>query len=274
MNKEESYGKTLLGSAIRYAMEAGDQILSRMSAPYRVGDKINRADLVTDVDLHSERFIRERIGRDYPDHWILSEETDGGLDAFGLMARPAPGIGWIIDPIDGTINFVHGIPHFAVSIGIVRDESLLHGVVFNPATRELFHATRGEGARLNGDPIRVGAEADIGRALLATGFQASDWRRDSVAAAQVSRIAGISRSVRILGAASLDLCMIACGRLNGFWHDGLYPWDVAAGQLIVREAGGTVTNGEGDPYAWSDKRLIASSPELHGELLSLLFTEA
>ncbi|MCC3372565.1 inositol monophosphatase family protein [Cohnella sp. REN36] len=273
LNQEESYGKTLLGSAVRYAMEAGEQILSRMSAPYRVGDKVNRADLVTDVDLHSERVIRERIGRDYPDHWILSEETDGGLDAFGMMARPAPGIGWIIDPIDGTINFVHGIPHFAVSIGIVRDGSLLHGVVFNPVTRELFHATHGEGARLNGDPIRVGAEADVGRALLATGFQASDWRRDSVAAAQVSRIAGISRSVRILGAASLDLCMIACGRLNGFWHDGLYPWDVAAGLLIVREAGGTVSNGEGDPYVWSDKKLVASSPELHGELLALLFTE-
>ncbi|MBB6671951.1 inositol monophosphatase family protein [Cohnella nanjingensis] len=274
MNEDQIYENPLLASAIRYAKEAGEQILQRMSAPYRVGDKVNRADLVTDVDLHSEQFIRAAIGRDYPDHWILSEETDGARDAFGFMELPVPGFGWIIDPIDGTINFVHGIPHFAVSIGIVQDGSLLHGVVFNPATRELYHASRGDGAFLNGKRIRAGAETDIGRALLATGFQASDWRQDSVAAAQVSRVAGISRSVRILGAASLDLCMIACGRLSGFWHDGLYPWDVAAGLLIVREAGGAVTNAEGEPFSMSDKTLVASNAYLHGDLLSLLFTEA
>ncbi|TVX96700.1 inositol monophosphatase family protein [Cohnella terricola] len=271
MNDNPTHITSVLASAIRYAEEAGQQILNRMTTPYRIDDKVNRSDLVTEVDLMSDSLIRERIGSDYPDHWVLSEETKSPGDPFDMMKMPAPGYGWIIDPIDGTTNFVHGIPHFAVSIGIVQDGSLQHGVVYNPMTRELYHASRGEGAFLNGTRIRASEENDVGNAVLATGFQASDWNPDSVAAAQVARIAGTTRSVRILGAASLDLCMVACGRLSGFWHDGLYPWDAAAGLLIVMEAGGIVTNAAGEPFSLSDKTLVASNPHLHRALLSLLY---
>ncbi|MGU3472607.1 inositol monophosphatase family protein [Paenibacillus sp. D51F] len=264
----------LLTAAIAYAREAGEQILRRMKEPYTLGDKVNRSDLVTEVDLLSENLIRRRIGCRYPDHWILSEELDGSRDCFRFMADPPPGYGWIVDPIDGTVNFVHGIPHFAVSIGIVKDGSPLHGVVYNPATDELYQASRGGGAYLNGNQLQADPEGDMACSLLATGFQASDWRKDSVAASQVARVAGVSRSVRVLGAASLELCLVASGRLTGFWHDGLYPWDVAAGLLIVQESGGVVTNASGEPFALHDKTLIASNPSLQPSLLSLLFTQA
>ncbi|KKC46521.1 hypothetical protein VE23_04315 [Paenibacillus sp. D9] len=269
---DREHEEQLLASAIAYAREAGEQIVRRMKEPYTLGDKVNRSDLVTEVDLLSEALIRKRIGLDYPDHWILSEEQDGSGDCFGFIGAPPPGCGWIVDPIDGTVNFVHGIPHFAVSIGIVKDGIPLHGVVYNPATGELFQATKGRGAFLNGIRLQADSEGDIACSLLATGFQASDWRQDSFAASQVARVAGVSRSVRILGAASLDLCHIASGRLSGFWHDGLYPWDVAAGLLIVQESGGVVTNDRGEPFALQHKRLVASNPNLQPSLLSLLFT--
>ncbi|ASS65435.2 MULTISPECIES: inositol monophosphatase family protein [unclassified Paenibacillus] len=269
---EPEIEEELLTAAIAYAREAGEQILRRMKEPYALGDKVNRSDLVTEVDLHSENLIRSRIGCRYPDHWILSEEQDGSRDCFRFIADPPPGYGWIVDPIDGTVNFVHGIPHFAVSIGIVKDGSPLHGVVYNPATDELYQASRGGGAYLNGNQLRADAEGDLACSLLATGFQASDWRKDSVAASQVARVAGVSRSVRVLGAASLDLCHVASGRLTGFWHDGLYPWDVAAGMLILQESGGVVSNAGGEPFALHDKTLVASNPSLQPGLLSLLFT--
>ena len=265
-------GNELLSSAIRYARLAGDGIMKRIDEPYHLGDKVNHSDLVTEIDVYSEGLIREQIGLEYPGHWILSEETDGAIDSFRFISDPPPGYGWIIDPIDGTINFVHGIAHFAVSIGIMKDGQLIHGVVYNPVTSELYQASIGEGAFLNGKRIHASSEQDLARSLLATGFQASDWHSESIAASQVTQIAGITRSVRILGAASLDLCLIASGRLTGFWHDGLYPWDVAAGLLIVHEAGGVVTNESGQPYALSDKRLVASNPGLQPALLSLLFT--
>ncbi len=260
----------MLASAIRYAKEAGDQILRGMSEPYRIRDKANHADLVTEVDLRSEQLLRQAIARDYPDHWILSEETDGAGDPFRFMEQPLPGCGWIVDPIDGTINFVHGIEHFAVSIGIMKDGCLLHGVVYNPSTGELYHASAGKGAYRNGQPIRVSEERSLPDATLATGFQASDWREGSRAIAQMNRIAGTARTVRIFGAASLDLCLVACGRLSGFWHDGLYPWDVAAGLIILLEAGGAATTASAGPYRLSERSLVASNPALQSGLLDAL----
>lgn len=266
----EVYEKLVLRNAIRFAKEAGGEIFKRMNKAHEIQGKVNHADLVTEVDVYSETLLRSRIGEIYPDHWILSEEMDGGQDCFEMMRNPPGGYGWIIDPIDGTINFIHGIPHFSVSIGIMKDGRLLHGIVYNPVNRELFHATAGCGAYLNRKRIWAKNDRNMDNALLATGFQASDWREGSVAAAQVGQTAGVSRSVRIFGAASLDMCMVANGRITGFWHDGLYPWDVAAGLLIVREAGGMVTNVQGEPYVLSDKSLVASNPVLQDKLLTLL----
>lgn len=263
--------QALFVSAVQYATEAGRLIAKRMRVQHQIEGKVNHADLVTEADRISEAFIRGKIAEDYPDHWILSEETDGSTDPFEWIARSPDGCGWIIDPIDGTINYIHGIAHFAVSIGVMKDGRLLHGVVYNPLTHELFHATAGGGAYLNQTRIRVRTDRSLDQALLATGFQAADWKPDSIAASQVGHTTGISRSVRILGAASLDLCLVACGQLSGFWHDGLYPWDVAAGLLIVREAGGVVTDASGKTYALSDRTLVASNPDLQGALLALLY---
>ncbi|RKP49981.1 inositol monophosphatase [Cohnella endophytica] len=273
MNEIEngSYEERLLQDATRYATEAGERILSVMKKPLHIQEKKNASDLVTEVDLLSERIVRERIAGDYPEHWIMSEETDGGLgNAYDAFLQPNEGYGWIIDPIDGTTNFIHGLSHFAISIGIMRDDVLVCGVVYNPITRELYSAQRGHGAFLNGQPIHASTEARLENALLATGFQADDWKPDSPVVEQIGNLTGKSRNVRILGSASLDLCFVASGKLTGFWHDGLYPWDVAAGALIIQEAGGSVTNKSGEPFRLSDNTLVASNGGVHRAFLSLL----
>ncbi|QJD86413.1 inositol monophosphatase family protein [Cohnella herbarum] len=271
MNDNEKVETVLMMDAARYAREAGEQIVSLMEKPLHIQEKKNASDLVTEVDLLSERIVRERIAGDYPEHWIMSEETDGVLrSSHEAFRQPQKGYGWIIDPIDGTINFIHGLPHFAISIGIVRDGIPVCGVVYNPMTRELYSAQRGYGANLNGQIIRVNPESLLENAVLATGFQADDWRPNSPAVEQIGNLTGQSRSVRILGAASLDLCLVASGKLTGFWHEGLYPWDVAAGVLMIQEAGGKVTNRQGAPFSLSDKTLIASNGAIHDALLAIL----
>ncbi|MCD9025082.1 inositol monophosphatase family protein [Cohnella silvisoli] len=271
MNENQKVEDTLLQDATRYAREVGEQIVSFMKKPLRIQEKKNVSDLVTEVDLLSERILQERITSDYPEHWMMSEETDGSLrNAHEAFLLPQTGYGWIIDPIDGTTNFIHGFPHFAISIGIVKDEQLVCGVVYNPITNELYCARRGHGAYLNGRLIQVDSESQLEHALLATGFQADDWRPNSPVIEQIGRFTGKSRSVRIVGAASLDLCLVASGKLTGFWHEGLYPWDVAAGVLIIQEAGGRVTNREGSPFRLSDNSLVASNGSIHQTLLSFL----
>ncbi|GAA3409383.1 inositol monophosphatase family protein [Paenibacillus hodogayensis] len=260
----------LVQSAALYAREAGELVAGLMNKPYGIQQKVNRSDLVTEADVSSEKLLRGRIGRDYPDHWILSEESDGANDPFGVCEEPPAGYGWIIDPIDGTINFIHGTSHFAISIGIVKDGVPVAGVVYNPLTDEMFTARLNGGAYVNGERIQVGSEAALGDALLATGFQASEWRPGSGVVEQIGRVVGTSRSMRIMGAASLDLCMVASGKLTGFWHGGLYPWDAAAGIVILSEAGGVVTTDEGRPYRLSDTTLVASNRLIHDGLLGIV----
>lgn len=271
MNVQSTCEETLLQEAILYAKDAGSLIIALMNEPLQVREKINFSDLVTTVDVKSEERIRELILASHPDHWILSEETDGVAgDVRPGLAKPREGYGWIIDPIDGTINFVHRFAHFAISIGIIKDGQPIIGVVYNPVTRDLYTARAGAGAFWNGSKLAVGTERDFGEALVATGFQATAWREDSVVLRQIRSIAGKARNVRILGSASLDLCHVAAGRLTGFWHDDLYPWDVAAGIVIIREAGGEVTNGEGEPFVLGDDTLVASNGNIHETFLEAL----
>ncbi|TXK84990.1 inositol monophosphatase family protein [Paenibacillus sp. N3.4] len=271
MNEQLVSEDTIMQDAIRYVKEAGTLIMNHMRMPLQIQEKKNGSDLVTEVDVQSEQFLRERIALHYPHHWILSEETDGGReDSHQALQQPPAGYGWIIDPIDGTINFIHNIAHFAISVGIVKDGVPICGVVYNPVTDELYSARKQGGAFLNGSPIHVGREQEICQALLATGFQAFDWKPNSVVVEQIGRMTGKVRSVRIMGAASLDLCLVASGRLTGFWHDGLYPWDVAAGLVILQEAGGTITNRAGRPFELCDNTLVSSNLFIHNELLSLL----
>lgn len=255
-------------SAMAYAKEAGKLILERAGNMGKIEHKKNASDLVTEVDRMSESLLRYKIRQDYPGHWIISEEDTGTGNPYEAFRRQSSGYGWIIDPIDGTTNFIHRIPHFSVSIGIVKDGEPVIGVVYNPMTDELYTARRSFGAYLNGQPLAAGTESVLIEAVVATGFQANDWKPGSRAARQIDRLAGRSRSVRILGAASLDLCWVAAGRIAGFWHEGLCPWDTAAGMLILTEAGGAVTDMEGKPYRLYHDSLVASNKKIHDEFRS------
>jgi myo-inositol-1(or 4)-monophosphatase len=268
--RDESLEEVLLQAAAQFAQEAGALIRQHVGQMGQIQQKMNRSDLVTEVDKRSESLLRTNIQQHFPDHWILSEEENGQANSYEAFTKQGDGYGWVVDPIDGTTNFIHGMPHFAVSIGIVRAGEVVIGVVYNPMTDELFTARRGHGAFCAGKRMQVGREARLEEAVLATGFQAREWRPGSRVLQQMDRLAGACRNLRMIGAASLDLCWIASGRLTGFWHEGLHPWDCAAGMLIVQEAGGTVTNREGDPFLLHHDSLVASNGPVHARFLEVL----
>jgi myo-inositol-1(or 4)-monophosphatase len=253
---------TYLHTAIRAAREAGRiQQFHAGSSELQISTKSSRSDLVTMVDRLCEERIREVIGSAHPDHQVLGEELgqQGGESDYR----------WIVDPLDGTLNYAHGFPFYCVSIALEVRGELQVGVVFDSNRNELFTAVRGGGAYLNGAPLRVTAEADPADAMLATGFAyLADAIVDNVAV--FGRVLPQVRSIRRPGAAALDLSYLAAGRLDGFWELTLSPWDVAAGVLIVREAGGVVTGPQGEEYSISNPQLVASNGPLHEPLLKLL----
>ena len=220
-------------------------------------------DLVTEADLASEAAIVAAIREAFPDHSILAEEGD-----YEQMSPSAPR--WVIDPLDGTTNYVHGLPIFAVSIGYQVDGETVVGLVLNPARKEEYVAIRGRGATLNGQPIQVSKVSVLQEALLVTGFpyahdevfyRSFDLYRD---------LYGRSQGVRRLGAAALDMCYVATGRFDAFYEADLKPWDVCAGDLICREAGGQTTDWLGGAMPFSGQRVLASNGRVHKELLEIL----
>lgn len=223
-----------------------------------------RADLVTDVDVASERLIVDRIRARFPDHAIVAEES--------AAAAVLSGRRWVIDPVDGTTNFVHGHPFVAVSIALVDDEGPAVGVVHAPFLREVYHAVRGGGAFRDGRPIRVSPEPSLARSLLATGFPFKSGKGDLDAyMLLVADVIRASRDVRRAGSAALDLAFTAAGRVTGYFEPGLAPWDIAAGMLLVTEAGGRVTGWPGDaepPLATG--RVIATNGFIHPALEALV----
>lgn len=215
--------------------------------------------MVSAADIASEQLIAQLLEAERPGDARLGEE--GGH-------RPGTtGLTWIFDPLDGTTNYLFGIPQWCVSIAVGDGEGLAAGCVFDPSRGECFTAHRGGGARLNGEPMAVTGAADLSRALVATGFSYSAERRVEQARDAVRVIEHV-RDLRRLGAAALDLAWVACGRLDGYYETGLNPWDLAAGMLLVREAGGTVT---ADPFGDAgDELIVAATPVLHGPLRALL----
>jgi myo-inositol-1(or 4)-monophosphatase len=270
ITKQTELEQNLYDSTIKYVKEIGIMILDRLGNTGEIEQKKNAYDLVTEVDRLSEEQLTLAIHNDYPGHWILSEEDTGQANAYEAFKAKQSGYGWIIDPIDGTTNFINRIPHYAISIGIVKDGQPIIGVVYNPMTNELYTARKSFGAYLNGTPLRVGTESKLTDAVLGTGFQALDWKAGSRLNRQIDQLSGKSRNVRILGSASLDLCWTASGRLTGFWHEGLSPWDAAAGILILEEAGGCVTDRDGNPYSLYNDSLIATNKKIHDELLKVI----
>ena len=235
------------------AREAGAMLREKLGTPREIQFKKGPSDLVTDGDKASEAIVAARIRAAYPDHRILAEEGTTGAETSPYR--------WIIDPVDGTTNFAHGVPAFAVSIGVERDGDLLAGVVYNPASGELFAAARGGGATLNGLPITVSTVERPEAALAGCGMNGHRYKGRHVAAGR--DFSRLTQGCRTTGAGALDLCYVACGRFELFCGPSLAPWDVAAAALIVAEAGGKVTDFDGQPHRLERRDILASNDLLH-----------
>lgn len=257
--------RSALSVAIDAAMSAGRLLRERLGKVEQIRFK-GAVNLVTDVDEESERLIIDRVRAAFPDHVILGEES--GRSAVRGDARYC----WVIDPLDGTTNYAHGYPFFAVSIALVEDDTPVLGVVYQPVLDELFVAEAGAGAYLNGRRISVSAEDRMMMALLATGFP-YDLERRRAAHVHFARVSERARAVRRDGSAALDLCYVAAGRFDGFWEPELAPWDTAAGALIVREAGGMVTDYAGRPLTLDSVSCVASNGRLHQQILDVLHAD-
>jgi len=238
------------------AREAGGLLLGHFRGHVAVEYK-GEADLVTVADRESEKLIRSRIRQHWPRHDVLGEEE--GFADTGSEYR------WYIDPLDGTTNFAHGFPVFCVSMALEYRDSRIAGVIYDPTRDELFHAEKGKGAFLNGQPIQVSKTRDLAECLLATGFP-SHKRHQNPNIFFYHQITLRTHGVRRAGSAALDLCCVACGRFDGFWEFNLNPWDTAAGVLIVEEAGGKVTNFSGCPFELNSRETLASNGLVHKAL--------
>ena len=249
----------LLNIAIRAARRAGDLIVRYVDRVPSLGVRAkSRNDFVTEVDEMAERDIVETIRRTHPDHGFLGEESGrSGGDEFV----------WIIDPLDGTTNFLHGFPVFAVSLAVEFRGRLEHAVVYDPLRQELFTASRGDGTQLDGRRVRVSKQATLEGALIGTGFPYREnkrWLDEYLAMLKV--IMQGTAGVRRPGAASLDLAYVAAGRIDGFWEIGLSPWDTAAGTLLITEAGGLVGTLSGGTFRQGGN-IIAGAPKVYEEMV-------
>jgi myo-inositol-1(or 4)-monophosphatase len=244
------------------ANSAGEIVRARWHQPKTIDYK-GAIDLVTSVDRETERSIVELIQKNFPSHSILAEEqTDLRGDDNEYR--------WIIDPLDGTTNFAHGYPQVSISVGLEQSGRLILGLVYDPLRRECFRAVKGQGATLNGSPIQISTVKELDKALLATGF-AYDHREKAdfyltFFRAFLTRCQGIRRA----GSAALDLCYLACGRIDGFWELKLKPWDTAAASLIVAEAGGSISDFAGNEFSIWGNETLASNGSIHAEMLTAL----
>jgi myo-inositol-1(or 4)-monophosphatase len=253
----------LLNIAIQAARRAGEIIVRGMNRVHRLEVRAKgQNDFVTDIDTAAERDIMETVRRRYPQHAFLAEESGQSGEDNEFV--------WIIDPLDGTTNFLHGYPQFAVSIGVQRRGRMEHAVVYDPLRQELFTASRGEGAQLDGKRIRVSAHIGLERALIGTGFPYRSnlhWLDSYMA--MLKAVMQATAGIRRPGSAALDLAYVAAGRLDAFWELGLSPWDTAAGTLLITEAGGMVGRLNGGEYK-QEGDIVAGSPKVYAPLLELL----
>lgn len=221
-----------------------------------------RINPVTNIDLQSERFITRTIAKKYPTHTILTEE--------GANSKGTAGVRWVIDPLDGTVNFAHGFPVYCVSIGIELDGEMLGGAVFDPERDEMFWAIRDAGAYLNKTKIKVTSESRLERCLMATGFAYDIGTAKRNNLGLFARVARKVQGVRRPGSAAIDLCWLAAGRLDGFWELKLAPWDTAAAKVVVEEAGGMTSRVNGRPHTIFSADLLATNGKIHRSMVNLL----
>ncbi len=254
----------LLQTAIEIVVRAGEIQLDRAGPALRIGKK-GPIDLVTEVDVEIERMCRDTLADRFPGHAVLAEELPNPA-ADGA----APEYRWIFDPIDGTVNYAHGLPIFCASLALEVAGQVEAGAVYDPSREELFVAERGAGARLNGAPLSVSPAAGLLDAMLCTGFPYDVHETVDEVVGLFAEFVRRARAVRRLGSAALDLCYVAAGRLDGFWEQRLRPWDTAAGALIVQEAGGRVTDLDGRPFTPFVGDILASNGPLHEAMLEVV----
>ncbi len=253
-----------LATAVEIVLRAGDIQLARRESGFSIAKK-GEIDLVTEVDLECERMCREVLAERFPDHDVLAEEQGTGASApKGSRHR------WVFDPLDGTTNYAHGLPIFCSSLGLEIDGHVQAGAVYDPTRRELFTAERGHGAFLNGQALRVSATPVLRDALLVTGFPYDVHSHTGDLVAMFAAFLGRARAVRRLGSAALDLCYVAAGRFEAFWEQHLKPWDVAAGGLIVEEAGGRISGMDGSTFDPAAAHLVASNGHIHAQMLDVI----
>jgi myo-inositol-1(or 4)-monophosphatase len=250
----------------RAAVEEGSAVLSATwREPKQVRHK-GPVDIVTETDHQVETLIVDRLRRAFPDHVIVAEEAHGDASPPERAGRAV----WYLDPLDGTTNFAHAYPQFAISLALAHGDQLRFGIVHDPVRDETFVAHHGSGATLNDEPIGVSGVGELGDALLATGFPYDRRSRPDFYLGFFRDFMCSAQGVRRNGSAALDLCYVACGRLDGFWEWKLHPWDVAAGTLIVREARGTVTDFRGGAFDLFGEQTLASNGLLHDAMIRLL----
>ena len=249
-------------AAIAAAAEAGALLAKYAGKPKTIRTKRSAIDLVTEVDQASERLIRRRLARVGPDFRFLGEEQ-------GEAPGRSP-FRWIVDPLDGTSNFVHGFPMFGVSIGLEHRGRMVMGVIYDPLRREMFAAVAGGGATLNGRRLRVSPVRTLAQSLLSTGFSSNFLKHEEPYLGWFKAFQRGSHGVRRIGSTVISLVSVASGRLEGFYEQDLWPWDIAAGVVIVEEAGGRVSSLSGGPVDLAEGRLVASNGHIHKEFLRVL----
>jgi len=251
----------MLKETLINATEAGAKVIQHYfnNKNLQISNKEGINNLVTEADHASEKAIIDTIRVNFADHFILSEEV-------GELVMDSE-YKWIIDPIDGTINYAHGIPLCCISIGLEKAGEMIMGVVYNPFLKEFFFAERGLGATLNGDPISVSNQTEVGKACLVTGFPYTYINEPNGPLEVFSRFIRKGVPVRRLGSAAIDLCWVAAGRFDGFYEHKLQAWDSAAGFLMVEEAGGKVTDFKGDHYSPYQPHIVATNGKIHDEIL-------
>lgn len=253
----------MLNFAMETAREAGQILLEKYGRKINISKK-GDINLVTEADLASEKLIIERIKTYYPKHSILAEESGeaviiGGENKFK----------WIIDPLDGTTNFAHGYPAFCVNIALEHEGEIVVAVTFDPTRNEMFSAEKGNGAFLNNRRIYVSETEKLSESLLVTGFPYNFKEKENFAR-HLTDFLLFSRGVRRDGSAAIDMAYVACGRFDGFWEEGLNPWDVAAGKLLIEEAGGKVTYYDNSPFSIYSPPILASNGLIHNEMSEIL----
>lgn len=260
----DSLPPVFLATAVESVIRAGEIQMAHFGRDLRV-DKKGAIDLVTEIDLRVEREFRGFIAQRFPDHVVLGEEFSEVEDR-----NDVPEYCWVFDPVDGTTNYAHGLPIFCSSLALEIGGVPSVAAIYDPSRRELYTAERGQGAWLNGAPLHVSSASTLIDSLLCTGFPYSVQHDADALVGLFAEFLKVSRAVRRLGSAAIDLCYVAAGRLDGFWEQSLHPWDVAAGALIIQEAGGRVTDLAGGPYSSRAGNLVASNGHIHNAMVEVI----